>query len=318
MRKIATFAPITFKHSIMKSSFKGSKKMVSYSAMAGAFMLTSGGLQAQVAYTDIDPDETYNLNGDLYELDLNLDGEIDFTFEVFDVIYPDFFTSINSAAYDGLFRFIWADALNGSIAASSGGTGGYIYSFPFVLNTGAIIGAELSWRNNSNQSMDGFIGVASYPAPGSTLVMFESGAWAGQSDKFIGLRLKDNGNDYYGWARFDVADNHHEFTIKDYAVQQTAETTIEAGSSVGVHNVIQNSELTAYSYDNTINVVVKDLHTSGATVKVFNMNGQIVYMNDLNMSGMIITLNEAATGNYTLQVVTAENSVVTKKLFIQN
>ena len=86
----------------------------------------------------------------------------------------------------------------------------------------------------------------------------------------------------------------------------------------GVHNVIQNNELSAYSYGNTINVVVKDLQTKGATVKVFNINGEVVYQNELNTSGMNIVMDKVATGNYTLQVITDENGVYTKKLFVQN
>jgi len=161
--------------------------------------------------------------------------------------------------------------------------------------------------------------VLDFPAPGSTYSYLGIGNWSGKSDKYLGLRLDDGGDSYYGWARRDVEDNNHEFTIKDYAVQGTADVAIEAGQTgTAVHNVIQSSELTAYSFNNTISVVVKDLKTTGASVKVYNMSGQVVYTNNLDMNGMTITLSNAATGNYTLQVVTDEDGVYTKQLYIQN
>lgn len=306
----------------MKKTFTNKQtthKLAAYSAMAGAFVLATTGANGQILYTDVDPDETYESDGDFYELDLNMDGETDFTFAILDITYPGaFYTITSGATFAGIFQFIWGNAYNGSIAGSTQSSGGYVYKFPYALNAGADIDDALSFQSGSYQSMAGFIGVASFPAPGSTYSFAVLGEWTGKEDKYLGLRLSDGGDDYYGWARFDVDDNHHEFTIKDYAVQENAETSIEAGATVNVHTVIQSSELTAYSYDNTINVVVKDLHTTGATVKVYNMNGQVVYSNDLNMSGMTITLDNAATGNYTLQVVTEENAVFTKKLFIQN
>jgi hypothetical protein len=306
----------------MKKTFTKNQvktKLAGYSALASAFVLTAVSANGQIQYTDVDPDESYDNNGDFYELDLNMDGDVDFTISIYTFTYPGAFYTSGGATFDGVFKWIWANPYNGSIGASTTVNASYTFAFPYAKNEGAAIDDGLSWQNLSNQSMVFSLGVLDFPAPGSTYAYSVVGNWSDKSDKFLPLLLDDGGSTYYGWARFDVEANNQEFTIKDYAVQGVADASIDAGQDgVGIHNVIQNNELTAYSFGNTINIAVKDLKTQGATVKVFDISGKVVYTNNLDLTGMTITLDKAATGNYTLQVVTEENSVFTKKLFVQN
>lgn len=307
----------------MKKTFTKNQvktKLAGYSALASAFVLSAASANGQIQYTDVDPDETYDNSGDFYELDLNMDGDVDFTVSIYTFTYPGAFsTTVSHATYDGILKWIWANAYNGSIGGSTLASGGYTFAFPYAKNEGAAIDDGLSWQNLSNQTMVFSFGVLDVPAPGSTYAFSLYGNWSDKSDKYLPLLLDDGGNTYYGWARFDVDANNHEFKIKDYAVQGVADASIDAGQDgVGIHSVIQNNELTAYSFGNTINIAVKDLKTQGATVKVFDISGKVVYTNNLDLTGMTITLDKAATGNYTLQVVTEENSVFTKKLFVQN
>lgn len=305
---------------MMKTKFtqSTSKKLAGYSAMAGAFVLMANGANAQLLYTDVEPDETYSGDGEFYELDLNNDGDVDFMFTVADFTYPGFFYSISDPTntWPGLIRNVRIYSYNGSVG---GDIGAYSTLLPYALNAGADINSDMQWNTSSaygNQIMAFYLGVVSYPSPGSTYAFVTAGNWPGKSDKYIPLRLNDGGDSYYGWARLDVDDNCNEFTIKDYALKQTPDASIEAGETVGVFSVIQNDQLTAYSYGNTINVVVKDLQTSGATVKVFDIAGNIVYQNALDLSGMQITLAKVATGTYTLQVMTDEDGVYTKRVMI--
>lgn len=307
----------------MKKSFttkETAQKLAGYAALAGAFVLGSTGAKGQVIYTDVNPDETYSDDGDFYEIDLNLDGSTDFSIAVIDFTYPGFFYSTGTLGntWAGLLQGVVVHSYNGSVAGSSGASGTVL---PYALNNGADIDGGLSFHTNASygvQTMVFYLGVIDYPAPGSTFGFFTGGNWNNKHDKYLGFKLNDGGDSYYGWARLDVESNHHEFTIKDFAYKATADATIQAGEMVGVHNVIQNDQLTAYSYGNTINIAVKSLETAGATVKVFDMSGQVVYQNDLNTAGMNISMASAATGNYTLQILTKENGVYTKKLFIQN
>ncbi len=291
-------------------------KLASYSAMAGAFIAINSNADGQVLYTDVNPDETYSENGEFYELDLNLDGDIDFSLKVFDFSTAGLFYS-GTLTWAGVLQGVIAYSYNGAIGGSS------TYMFPYALNNGITIDSDMNFNTNASfgtQVLALYLGIQDFYGSGGTLPFFTSplGEWEGKSEKFLALRLEDGGADYYGWARLSVDDNSHEFTIHDFAIKQSQDTPIETGATVGVHTVIQNNQLTAYSFGSTINLVVKDLQTNGASVKVFNMEGQIVYQNDLNLSGMQINLDKAATGNYTVQVVTVEDGVYSKTVNIQN
>jgi|GEM_PF-302030 len=297
------------------------KKLASYSALAGAFVLANTGANAQVAYTDVNPDETYSGDGEFYELDLNGDGDVDFMFKVADFTYPGFFYSIAdpTVTWAGLIKNVRIYSYNGSVGGESGSSGSLL---PYALNAGADINSDMQFNTSAsygNQIMAFYVGVIDYPGVGSTYAFVTAGNWPGKDEKFIALKLKDGGDDFYGWARLSVDDGSGEFTIFDYAYKTTADASIEAGEVAGVaiHTVIQNNQMSAYGYGNTINIVVNDLKSTGAKVKVFNIEGQVVYQNELNFSGMQITLNNAASGAYTVQVVTEENAVFTRTVNIQ-
>ena len=55
-----------------------SKKIKSYSALAGSIIAVSASADAQVVYTDVSPDSVINTSGGFYNIDLNADGTTDF------------------------------------------------------------------------------------------------------------------------------------------------------------------------------------------------------------------------------------------------
>ena len=55
-----------------------SKKIKSYSALAGSIIAVGASADAQVVYMDVAPDVTVNTSGGFYNLDLNADGTTDF------------------------------------------------------------------------------------------------------------------------------------------------------------------------------------------------------------------------------------------------
>ncbi len=296
------------------------KKLASYSALAGAFIVANTGVNAQIVYTDVNPDETYSGDGEFYELDLNLDGDVDFMFKVNDFSTAGIFSSAGGATWGGLIQNVFIYSYNGAVGGQSYSLGTLI---PYALNSGVTIDNDMQFNTNSiygNQIMAFYLGIQSYYASGTTLAWFTSpiGEWSGKTEKFIALRLDEGGSEYYGWARLSVNDNNHEFTIHDFAYNIYEDIAIETGDqSVAIHSVIQSNQLTAYSFGSTINIVVKDLQTESAAVKVFGIDGKLVYSNKLNMEGMQINLSDVAIGAYTVQVITSENGVYTKTLSIQ-
>lgn len=55
-------------------------KLTGYSAMAGAFIFLNENADAQIIYHDIDPDTIIQLSGEIYDLDMDMNGEYNFRF----------------------------------------------------------------------------------------------------------------------------------------------------------------------------------------------------------------------------------------------
>ncbi len=210
-----------------KANSKTIERLATYSAMAGALLLPGLGAHAEIIYTDVDPDETYNTDGDSYLLDLDDDGIIDFIVYVVNFSYPGLFYTSAGATYAGQFQdvFVFPNTAN-SVAGSSTGGG---FAYPYALNSGDEIGAGLEFQSNSIQSMVYYLAVLDYPLPGSMTPFYSDGNWAGVTDKFLGLKFQSAGGTHYGWARLDCGADHHSFTIKDYAYETIADEPINAG-----------------------------------------------------------------------------------------
>lgn len=173
------------------------------SAFIVATMLFSAGANAQIVYTDVDPDLTITqsvVGSSSHDLDINNDGIIDATLTAS-------ITSSNKSVYLG--------SSNGSQA---------IMCCPILLtkaiNSNTIIGADASgtggyWANNQNARLRQ-IPVGSGNPNGPNPIPF--GDWSNTTDRYIALRFAMEGQWYYGWIRVSVTSNPGiSFTVRDYA-----------------------------------------------------------------------------------------------------
>ncbi|KRP08550.1 MAG: hypothetical protein ABR95_03340 [Sphingobacteriales bacterium BACL12 MAG-120813-bin55] len=295
------------------------KKLAAYSAMAGAFIVAgAGSASGQIVYTDIDPDETYGADGDIFELDLNGDGVVDLALQkVFATTAATF--SYGTLTFPGTLQYNHIYAIPATGNGLQGSYGAYGFAYAYALDGGATIGAGEDFVSTGG-SLVFSLAYNVELAPGSFASgnFFSDGNWfGGQTDKYLGIRFDAAGNEHYGWLRMDVASDNIEFTVKDYAFEATPETDIDAGVSVSINNLIDPSAINAYSFGNTIHINVNGLTANDARVQVVNALGQVVYNNALNLAGMSIALNNAAEGLYTLNIV-ADGAVYNKQLFINN
>ncbi|MBK8343660.1 MAG: T9SS type A sorting domain-containing protein [Bacteroidetes bacterium] len=209
-------------------------KIAAYSALSCSFIGLHTGMSAQVVYTDINPDETLNLDGEFYLLDLNDDGISDYRFSLTDTIYPAFFVlaSNSSSTFDGIVKRIAVYAYNGSVAGSEGSSGTLI---PYALNEGIEINGTLQFQSNEvteTQYLGLYLGVVDYPVAGSIYQFTQMGNWLGMDEKYMGLKLIDDGNIYYGWARLSVNATNDAITLHDFAFEATPNTQIIAGDGI--------------------------------------------------------------------------------------
>ena len=235
------------------------------------------GLYSQIIYTDI-PDTTPNAT---YSLDLNNDTVVDFIIQHVEsagivgiVCYPQ-----NNNAYSGNFV-----------------DGTYL---PWALATSNTICVSLATWYDSN-------------TPGIMALGANQGYWAGETDKYLALKLIEETNTYFGWARIDLQATSSSFTIKDYAYESTPNTCILSGQ--GNLNINENSNKSIFSifpnpmiYSTTIQTNV-DL--KNATLTIYNSIGQIVKQIN-NIFGQTFTISKGhlQRGLYIISL-TEENKII--------
>lgn len=164
-------------------------------------LISVGSLNAQIIYTDIDPDTVltgleFPSTGDDYFLDLDNNGVDDFEFQKVTDPTPWDFGYIQSGGTTPGGNEVMAipgdgirDVLNLELEDPIGASG------PWELVTG---GNLL------------FLSVLPSAA-------IEDGLWVGDDDGYVGLRFDSSGTQCYGWARVGFSDDHKNMTIKEYA-----------------------------------------------------------------------------------------------------
>lgn len=263
------------------------RKLTSYSAMAGSIIAVAGTANAQAIYTDIDPDVTVEESGFGYFIDFDNDGNDDFVI--------GFLHTNTAGGYD--YNKVVAVPYNGSV----GGTAAGNYVYPYAMEAGEMIDANIEWQDASSQTMaGGFVVVAS-----STLYAVY-GKWYGVTDRYLPLRFKVGSNNHYGWARLDVPNLITSFTIKDIAYNPTPNEGLFAGQGDPVSAQITpiTEAVKIFAYDGVVNALLFNQKIDQANLVMTNMMGQKVKEMVLTKSSTQFDVSDLPFGIY---IVTVEN-----------
>ena len=159
-----------------------------------------------IVYTDIEPDFVSDEQNTVYDLDLNNDGIVDYTLNLFDD-YPNDWLLINSP-----------NNINGIISVT-----------PWYANTVPLDNGReiyiLDWFIYGQTYENWGVFTTGNCFAGEPSCSYD---WKDKNDKFLGLRFLINGKTHYGWARIDVT-SATQWIIKDYAYNATPNMPILAG-----------------------------------------------------------------------------------------
>lgn len=188
-----TQIPRHMKHTLQNSA----KRLLQYSAASLSFC----GIQqadAQMVYTDIDPDTVLAFTGpDDFLLDLNNDGIDDFNIIVTTMV-TSFTTSSGVSSYTTYAMKIYP--LNENEVLVNGGDAEAL--FP---------GA---WIDEDGDEYGIFTPDSAYVVGSNSII-----------PKYIGLKLVNDGETYYGWMRLKNV-LFDKYSILDYAIESTPDTPI--------------------------------------------------------------------------------------------
>lgn len=265
-------------------------KLNIYTAAAGAVAI-AGTADAQVIYTDVNPDTVIN-NFQTYLLDIDNNGQHEMSMEV--IRYPGGDQMIRLGVQP-------VNAILGSLYQAN-------YPLPFALDNGDSVSATTpGWQNGTVNSGAQYLAVLY----GSQTF----GNWVGVNDKYLGIRFRIGQNTHYGWARLAVAATGDTLTIKDYAYQAIPGLGITAGDMVAAipANSLQDS-LTIFSSSNTV-IIRNSSNDPSGTVRILNTLGQCIHQTPVNGPNMRISLEGHPPGIYLVEVSDDKNRMV-KKVYL--
>ncbi len=285
------------------------------SAFIVTAMLFSVSANAQIIYTDVVPDSSTAVSAssgqtitEYYDLDLNNDATIDFKIKAFA------FKQLPSS----LACNVTAAPLNGN-AIKDTLSNSETVTIPLEAN--AVIDSNLlvdqSWQTSGSQKLRAHSTASIYP-----------GLWVVNSDNYLGLRLLQAGQTYYGWVRLWVnvpsggPGSFAAFVIRDYAYNSIPDQPILAGegqpTTGGILENSSESSITIFPNPANTHFTI-DFGSSNkkAEVTITDITGKIIYSSIAEVTQKIeVSTHDILPGIYIVQIQTTD-FITTKKLIIK-
>jgi hypothetical protein len=266
-----------------------------YTAVAGA-VVSAAGAQAQVVYTDVNPDYSHDApqnNGfAAYPLDLNNDQTVDFVVASRDTVTPNAHVRLTFAAPYGA-----GNAVAGETPSA--------YDYALALDINTMVDSTLNWIAATNTMAYNVDSANPY-----------NENWNGVTDKYLGLQFVVGGNTHYGWARLDCNAIGDSVVVKDYAFDATPNTGIMTGNMGASLTETQIENLVKFvnQANNSVKVVVNGNLTNGV-VSVISSTGQVVSTDVIKDKTFFVDMNNLSSGIYMVNV-TFNEGATTKKIIV--
>ena len=263
-----------------------------YTAVAGA-VVSAAGAQAQVVYTDVNPDYSHDApqnNGfAAYPLDLNNDQTIDFVVASRDTVTPNSHVRLTFAAPYGA-----GNAVAGETPSA--------YDYALALDINTMVDSTLNWIAATNTMAYNVDSANPY-----------NENWNGVTDKYLGLQFVVGGNTHYGWARLDSYAIGDSIVLKDYAYEATPNVGIMTGNMGASLTETQIENLVKFvnQANNSVKVVVNGNLTNGV-VSVISSTGQVVSTDVIKDKTFFVDMNNLSSGIYMVNVTFNEGATTNK------
>ena len=250
---------------------------------------------SQIVYAPITPNVDINLSptggsaANLFPIDFNNDGVVDFNFR-WDVFSPGVYfmhiTSGNAGAYN---------SQNQAIGTGSNNSFGVPYAMPLNANT------------NISSSSTGWITEQRGPLIGDG----QSANFLGLGDRYIGVRFRISGQYHYGWVLVSFITN--KLIIKSYAYQSSPDMAIlagDTGGSLGVGDYNLGESIKLYPNHTSDYIKIEGIK-GGITYKIYNIEGRVVETGATDSNNEINVLQLIA-GSYTLSIEGKKQNYIIK------
>ena len=197
-----------------------SREALWYAAAAAvAVGLTPKAAEAQIVYTDLDPDE-FVADGSFF---VDFDGDGDAELELNE---DDVDNSGNPRDFVRAFResSIAPDSISGIVSAIIPFPGGGDYAYPLPLDAGVSIGPSTAFEDFYTFSF--------------TFRGDDPEGWKGTGEHYLGIRMNLTGDagttTHFGWVLMEVPIQGGSMIVKSFAYEATPDTPIQTGATVAI------------------------------------------------------------------------------------
>lgn len=271
---------------------------------------------AQVIYTDIEPDAI--VGADDQFIDLNDDG-----FEDFEIIKEYLFTSNTELikCYSSILFEVGCLNPENSLV---GNQRDYVNDIVYALSYGTLINESVEltpdgWQYATFKQKEiscvywNTIGPWIYP---------DIGNWFShrEEDMYIGVKFKDDSEDcfYFGWIRCVISDSLDQMAIKDYAYNAECNKGLYAGKLIsGISNYNEYSIVAdVYYADDKIHISVTE-SSGDLNCILYNLSGEVIFEQKINELNNIISTNNFLSGIYFIQLVSEAEAKFSRSVIIK-
>jgi hypothetical protein len=147
------------------------------------------------------------------------------------------------------------------------------------------------------------------------------GNWIGVTDKYLGVRIKNGIQYFYGWIRMDVNAAGNSVTIKDYACKRMPNASINAGempTGINEHSGFADDKVSVYPNPFSSSATLQlQQHIDNASLTIYNAKGnKIKIINNISGNQLKIDRGNLSQGLYFYDLKQDSKNISTGKFII--
>lgn len=290
------------------SNSKILNRLREYSKFSAIFALLKSDIEAQVIYTDVDPDIILSETPQGIWLDIDENGSDDIGLQNYSfTTYSFSLQETHTFQFLLVIRYDEQNAIAGITNLDSN-------CFPYALPDEELINSTLSWQNCQTQFL-AFKRLHSgvFTHTGSYENWYNS-TISETIDHYLGVRFIDEfGGNHYGWIRCDVLDEGRTLVLKDYAYETQEEYPLVAGDTshyVNNENFYASLEAVVYSFNKQLYINI--IKPSEVRLFIWDITGNEILERSITSQYEVIPLNSYSTGTYLIELRSGEQVYRTK------
>jgi len=282
-----------------------------YSLLAGSVTAAISTVNAQIVYTDVNPDTLLNNNGEIYALDLDNNGIAEFNIQFVDTAYFYSFYGVQISS-----QYVGASISNVNPGAAFVGDTALFY--PSALAQGDTINGNDIFASSYGAPILEFLSSTVISGTSTNQSSNSYGNFIPNQEAFIGVKFDISGNVHYGWLRVEMSSGADTIIIKDYAYESSANTAIIAGNTGGgMLSIAQtDNNITINKIQNTLYIKLDD-YKNNPLLNIYDISGREVLKSKLSSNNEQISLNDFEVGIYLVRVVSGDD-IFSKKIYLSN